>query len=226
MTRLLVLKFSTSSSIIQDVKGLHDTGLAVMAYFYCDFRDPRKQDVNGLVASLLAQLSAKSDACYRALADLYLEYDVGSRQPDDGELRECLVRMLKIEGQPAIYMIVDAVDECPNASESDVKPCRDWVLDLVETLVALHLPDVRICLTSRPEIDIREFLEPLASHVISLHDQSGQQNDIVEYVSFVVHSDRNMRRWRPNDKKLVIETLSQKADGMCVIIIIHPDDYL
>lgn len=197
-----------------------------MAYFYCDFRDHRKQDVNGLVASLLAQLSAKSDACCRALADLYLEYDVGSRQPDDGELRGCLVRMLKIEGQPALYMIVDAVDECPNASDSDVKSCRDRVLDLVETLVALHLPNVRICLTSRPEIDIREFLEPLASHVISLHDQSGQKNDIVDYVSFVIHSDRNMRRWRSNDKKLVIETLSRKADGMCVIIIIHPDDYL
>ena len=197
-----------------------------MAYFYCDFRDRRKQDVNGLVASLLAQLSAKSDACCRALADLYLEYDVGSWQPDDGELRGCLVRMLKIEGQPALYMIVDAVDECPNASESDVKSCRDRVLDLVETLVALHLPNVRICLTSRPEIDIREFLEPLASHVISLHDQNGQKNDVVDYVSFVIHSDRNMRRWRSNDKKLVIETLSRKADGMCVIIIIHPDDYL
>ena len=225
MTHLLVFKFSASSSIIQDVKGMHNTGLAVMAYFYCDFRDPRKQDVNGLVASLLAQLSAKSDACHHALADLYLEYDAGSRQPDDNELRECLVKMLKIEGQPAIYMIVDAVDECPNASESDVKPCRDRVLDLVETLVVLHLPNVRICLTSRPEVDIREFLEPLASHIVSLHEQSGQKNDIINYVSFVVHSDRNMQKWRPNDKKLVVETLSQKADGMWVIITIHPDNY-
>ena len=207
-------KQSNSSSIIQQVERLRDTGLALIAYFYCDFRDRKKQEATGLLTSLCMQLSAKSDPCYGVLSALYSEYDGGSRRPDDDTLLNCLKKMLKIEGQPTIYMIVDAVDECPNASESDVKPCRDRVLDLVETLVVLHLPNVRICLTSRPEIDIRECLEPLASHVVSLHDQSGQKNDIADYVSFVVHSDRNMRRWRPSDKKLVVETLSQKADGM------------
>jgi len=30
----------------------------------------------------------------------------------------------------------------------------------------------------------------------------------------MVYSDRNMRRWRDEDKKLVVETLTEKADGM------------
>ena len=184
-----------------------------MTYFYCDFKDTKKQDVTGLLASFLAQLSAKSDPCHDIVTALYSKYDAGSRQPNEDALIECLENMLRIEGQPPIYLIVDAVDESPNTSDDIVSP-RDRILSLVENLIALHLPDLRVCLTSRPEADIRASLEPLVSHIISLHDQSGQNDDIAAYVSFVVHSDRNMRKWRMEDKKLVIETLSQKADGM------------
>ena len=68
--------------------------------------------------------------------------------------------------------------------------------------------------TSRPEIDIRIVLEPLISHHISLHDESGQKADIFRYVSDVVMADRKMRRWRLEDKQTVINTLTAKADGM------------
>jgi hypothetical protein len=57
-------------------------------------------------------------------------------------------------------------------------------------------------------------MEPLASLRVSLHNQSGQMKGIVYYISSVVHSDTKMRRWREEDRKLVIETLSEKADGM------------
>lgn len=204
--------FSTSSSIIQEVEALHNAGMALMTYFYCDFRDTKKQDVHYLLGSLLAQLSGKSDPCYEILSALYSKHDAGSRQPNKEALAECLENILKLGGQPPIYIVMDAIDECPNTS--DVVTPRDRVLELVEKLIALHLPNLRICLTSRPEADIRASLGSLASHTISLHDESGQRNDISDYVSFVVHSDRNMRRWRAEDKKLVIETLSRKADGM------------
>jgi hypothetical protein len=38
--------------------------------------------------------------------------------------------------------------------------------------------------------------------------------DVVDYISSVVQSDTKMRRWREEDRKLVIETLSENADGM------------
>jgi hypothetical protein len=38
--------------------------------------------------------------------------------------------------------------------------------------------------------------------------------DIVKFVHSVVYSDRNMRRWWDEDKQLVIEMLSEKANGM------------
>jgi hypothetical protein len=57
-------------------------------------------------------------------------------------------------------------------------------------------------------------LEPLTSLKISLHDESGQKEDIIEYIKYVVRSDRRMRRWKEEDKQIVIDTLSGKVDGM------------
>jgi hypothetical protein len=67
---------------------------------------------------------------------------------------------------------------------------------------------------SRPEMDIRVILDPLTTLKISLHDETGQKEDIVKYIKSVVYSDRNMRRWNEDDKQLVVVTLSGKADGM------------
>jgi hypothetical protein len=119
--------------------------------------------------------------------------------------------MLQLPGQPATYIIVDAVDECPNTS-GVVSP-RRRVLELVEDLVNLRLPNLYLSFTTRPEADIITALDPLASRIVSLQDQSGQKNDIANYVKYVVHSDRRTRRWR-EDKELVIDMLIRKADGM------------
>ena len=86
----------------------------------------------------------------------------------------------------------------------------------MERLVKFNRENLHLCVTSRPEVDIRTSLEPLTTpeNRISLHDQSGQKKDIVDFVRAIVYSDKNMRRWRDEDKELVIETLSTRADGM------------
>jgi len=184
-----------------------------MAYFYFDFRDSKKQEVTGLLASLVTQLSAKSDAFHNILFSLYSNYDAGSLRPGDDALLSCLEAMLKTEGQPIVYIIIDALDECPN--DFGVNSSREWVLELMNKLVELHLPNVRICATSRPEADIQVALaSSSASHTVSLHGEVGQKNDIAHYVRSVVYSKREMRRWKEEDKELVITILSQKADGM------------
>jgi hypothetical protein len=120
--------------------------------------------------------------------------------------------MLSFAGQVPIFLIIDALDECSNTI--GVSSPRDEVLALVEALVKLNLLNLHLCITSRPEIDIRTTLEPLTNIRISLHDQSGQKKDIIDSVTSVVYSNKNMRRWRDEDKKLVIKTLSVRADGM------------
>jgi hypothetical protein len=54
----------------------------------------------------------------------------------------------------------------------------------------------------------------VATQQVPLHDESGQQEDINHYVTSVLHSDKKMRRWRDGDQKMVIQTLTEKADGM------------
>jgi hypothetical protein len=190
-------------------------GLATMAYYYFDFRDVKKQDCYGLLSSLISQLSAESDSCFDILSRLYSEHNHGVRQPGIDTLKECMTDLLSLPGQAPIYIIVDAVDECPNSSGT--LSAREKVLELIEEVVDLKLPNIHLCVTSRPEMDIRVVLEPLTSLKISLHDESGQTEDIIEYIKSVVRSDRRMRRWREDDKQLVIDTLSDKADGMQVI---------
>jgi hypothetical protein len=122
--------------------------------------------------------------------------------------------MFKVPKEEPIYIIVDGLDECPDTS--GLQSLREKVLELIEKLVGSHLSNLRLCVTSRPEIDIRSVLEPLTSPTnrISLHDQDGQKKDITDYVRSVVHSDRKMIKWRDEDKTLVIKTLSERADGM------------
>jgi hypothetical protein len=183
-----------------------------MAYFYFDFRDTEKQHLRGLLSSLISQLSAKSDPCYQILSRLCSDHAGGTEEPSEDVLSQCLVDMLELPGQPAMYIIIDALDECPNIS--GMPTAREQVLAFLEQLVKSDLPNVHICATSRPEIDIRNILEPLALFRMSLHDEGGQKEDISSYIKTVVHVDQRMRRWRNGDKQLVIDTLSDKADGM------------
>ena len=185
-----------------------------MAYFYFDFRDINKQHWRDLVSSLLTQLSSHSGPRCDILSRRYSNHDSGAQQPDDDTLTRCLKEMLTFPDQRPIYLILDALDECSNVS--GIPTPRKRVLQFVKELVDLHIPNLHICVTSRPEVDIRDILEPLTSRRVSLHDQSGQKKDIEDYVRSVVYSNSEpiMRRWRKEDKELVIETLSKLADGM------------
>jgi hypothetical protein len=191
-----------------------DAGQASMAYFYFDFRNINKQHWRDLVPSLLIQLSTQSDPCCDILSRLHSDHDNGAQQPTDDILKRCLIKMLTLQYQRPIYLIMDALDECSNIS--GIPSPRDRVLRLVKELVDLQISNLRICVTSRPEFDIRDVLEPLTSRRVSLHDQSGQKQDILDYVKSVVYSNSEpyMRRWKKEDKEIVVETLAERADGM------------
>ena len=208
------LRSLTSSSIINDITTLCKDRSASMAYFYFDFRDANKKARRNILPSLLTQLSNRSDHFCDIFSRLYKAHDNGARQPSDSALMQCLKEMLTLPNQGPVYLIMDALDECPDTS--DVPSAREQVLDLVKDLVGLQFPSLNICVTSRPEVDISDALESLASQIVSLQDEGGQKKDIADYVRSVVYSGSGkfMKRWRQEDKEHVIETLSERADGM------------
>jgi hypothetical protein len=203
---------ATSSTVIEDIRVLQKSGLASLAFFYCDFKEDQKKEQRGLLSSLLVQLCEQSDAYSAILSDFYVTHGHGSQHASDSELIGCLKDMLKLPGQATVYIIIDALDECPITT--GLPSPREEVLELVEELVNLQVPNLRICVTSRPEADIVPVLEPLAFRSISLHSESGQVEDIAEYVRSVILTDRGIRRWKATDKQLVIDELIKKANGM------------
>jgi hypothetical protein len=188
--------------------------LASMAYFYFDFRDSHKQSRRDLISSLLFQLSIQSNDYHDTLYRLYLVHSNGTQEPTDGILTECLKDMLVMPSKTPIYIIVDAIDECPNTS--GMPSPREEILELVKELIELRLTNLnlRLCVTSRPEIDIQVVLRRLSPFQVSLHEQAEQIQDIADYIRDFTASDQNMRRWRPEDKELVIRVLTERADGM------------
>jgi hypothetical protein len=203
---------SASSTIIEDIDTMQKCGLASLAMFFCDFREDQKKGVRGLLSSVLVQFCHQSDAYCDILSRLYSEHKDGSEPPSDRRLVRCLKDVLEVPRQAPIFFIVDGLDECPNTAA--LSSPRDKVLSLLEDLIDSQLPELRICVTSRPEADIRTSLEPLTFRSVSLHDERGQKEDLEMYIRSIVNTNRNMRRWRPEHKQLVIDVLTERVDGM------------
>ena len=191
---------------------LRDANQASLAYFFFDFRDKGKQNVRNFLTSLLIQLSAHSEPCRNIMSRIYWKHGKGTEQPSIDALTHCLHEMLYVATQQPIYVIIDAIDECPNIS--GLPTPRAVLLGLLEELLQLRIPNLHICITSRPDLDIKAVLEPLAYSSVSLHDESGQKKDISDYVKMVVNLNKEMFNWQDRNKKLVVKVLSEKADGM------------
>lgn len=201
-----------SSTIIEYIDDLRKQGLASLGFFYCDFRDDDKKLLRGLVSSLLVQLCDHSDPYSVILSDFFSTNSRGLRDPSDDALIGCLMSIFKYPGQAPVYIIIDGLDECPNSF--GMPSPREKVLMLIKELVDLGLRDLHICVTSRPEVDISNALNPLRFHTVILHEESGQKQDIIDYINSVVNTDPMMKQWRATDKELVIEVLTRRSHGM------------
>jgi hypothetical protein len=191
---------------------MRKAGLASLCFFYFDLMHDKKKDLRNLLSSLLYQLYNQSDSYLNIFSNFYSAHRRGSQYPSDAALTQCLKDMLNCPGQAPIYILVDGVDECPRTSGR--RSPREDVLMFIEELVGLHFPNLHVCISSRPEIDIKTIIHPSAFHSISLHDENGQVQEIIDYVTSIVGSNPGMRNWTVEDKELVIDELSQKADGM------------
>jgi hypothetical protein len=199
-----------SSRIIEDIDALKKQGLASLAFFYHDFREIEKTDLRGLLSSVLYQLCGQSDSYWDILSDFYSTHR-GVVQIGNDELVRCLKDVLEVPEQAPVFLILDALDECPNVSS--ISSPRKEVLALVKELVDAKLPNLRICVISRLEAEIEATLEPLTFQSISLHEASGQIQDIENYIRSVVNTNGEMRKWQREHRELVVDVLARKVDG-------------
>ena len=188
------------------------SGLASLVIFYYDFREDQKKALRGLLSSVLVQLGHQSNSYCDILSKLCSEHENGSKDPSDTALIRCLKLLLELPRQMPIFLIVDALDECLNTPA--LSSPRKKVLALLKDLIDSKLPNLRICITSRPEVDIKVILEPRTFRSVSLHDEHGQEEDIRNYIESVINDDTKMQRWSSEHKQLVIKCLTERANGM------------
>ncbi|KAH9961924.1 hypothetical protein BC827DRAFT_1200333 [Russula dissimulans] len=197
------------STVIENISVLQKEGLASLAFFYFEIEDDLKKNQRGLLSSLLVQLCDQSDSYCGIISYLNSTIYHGSSVPNDDALAQCLKEMLKFPGQPPVYIVIDALDKCYNITGTPSP--RDEVLKLVVDLVNLQLPNLRICITSRPEADISRVFDSLTFLSVSLHEESGQMQDIVDYIKSIINTDPMMQRWKATERELAIEVLTEKA---------------
>ena len=119
--------------------------------------------------------------------------------------------MLKLTTQGPTFLIVDGLNE----ALPPVEPQCD-ATKIIEELVALRLPDLRIFATSLSILDPDEeplSLVSLASHTVCLHETKGHLDDITFWIDWSIKANKRMKRWRYEDKVDTIQTLSKKGRG-------------
>jgi hypothetical protein len=140
-------------------------------FFYCDFREEQKRNLRGLLSSLLVQLCYQSDSYFDLLSKFFSEHRNGLQRASDATLVRCLKDIMESPTRHPVYLIVDALDECPNPVKL---PPRKKVLDFLAELINSKFSNLHICVTSRPEADIIDVLHPLTSQSVSLHEEGKQ----------------------------------------------------
>jgi hypothetical protein len=176
--RFRELMSTTSSAIIQHIRALcePEPRKATWRTSTSIFETKRNKCSQSYYFNSLSALSSLGHLLWRNLSPLFNAWQWHAKTPDD-DLTKCLRQMLSVLAEHPTYIVMDALDECPDDSGWPKTP-REEALDVVRDLVGLPLPNLRICVTSRPEVDIKSVLNPLTIYAVSLHDQSEQKKGI------------------------------------------------
>ncbi|KAL2859852.1 ankyrin repeat domain-containing protein [Aspergillus lucknowensis] len=179
----------------------HKHGVGI-AFFYFSFTDEAKQDDNGMLRTLLLQLSVQLQDGERDLEQLRALYK--SRSPPVDVLLDSLRRFL--ERFRDTYILLDALDESPR----DCK--RKGVLRAIQVIRSWSIPSVHLLVTSRNELDIRESLGPSCDQDLSLRN-SEIDRDIANFVSYQLMNDAKLQKWKARHDEIEVK-LTTGAQGV------------
>jgi hypothetical protein len=191
------------STAIEDVqaqcRGSANVGQAI---FYFSFSDQTKQTYESLVRSVVVQLGCREPG----LSLLRQAYERPEHKtPGADELHRILAVIVRSYDQ--IFLHLDGLDECLGE--------QDGRLDILASLEMLSqsFPKIRIIATSRDYPEIRSRMDSIQATLTPL-DRQAVDSDIQKFVSTQLAQDMQLRQWPAASKKLVEETLTQKAQGM------------
>ncbi|KAF8527082.1 hypothetical protein JB92DRAFT_1002439 [Gautieria morchelliformis] len=171
-----------------------------MAFFYFDFNN-KDTPPDAVLRSLIVQLSAQWASTPHALESLFSEKGQGGA-PGQEDLMSTLKTI--ISGFQAVYIVFDALDECPERSRflTVIGDIHGWEFGLLHLLA-----------TSRKERDIEEALSGLISQEVPM-DENLVDGDIQVHVSRTLENDIKLRKCSADEKEMAMTTLIAGAHGM------------
>jgi hypothetical protein len=172
----------------------------VMGYFYCDYRNPAKQDASTITRSLIRQFAHRNDRCFEKLEEFYETHGADEKLSTltQNDLKDLLHDIIG-EVEDAL-IIIDALDECLENTSTVVRLLRD-----------LNIPgsNIKTLFSSRDEGDIRIHLADYK--IVSMADNT---SDIARYVEFELKVKDWAKELDPKEKEVIKDALIRPAGGM------------
>ncbi len=174
----------------------HDIGIAVL---YCSYRMRDEQKKEKLMGALLRQLVTPKHSALEVLQALVEQCKAEGRRPTFDELSKLIQHVFN--AYTKVYVIIDALDECASVEWSPL-------MAELQRLQAM-LPAVRLMVTFRPQIDVKNNFLAVSKLEIRADDGDLERyidNNIMHLSKYVVEN--------PTLKKDVIQGIIKAADGM------------
>ncbi|KAI9878906.1 MAG: hypothetical protein M1830_010154 [Pleopsidium flavum] len=191
------------STIIERVKTLcTDSTGDGYAYYYFDFNDDKQQTVEGLLRSILVQLSSQRLLLPDEVQNLHDESEKHQLQPKQSSLVETFFLLVRRFRQ--VYLTIDALDECTE---------RKGLLALINRIATQKPGKVNMLLLSRREQDIETGLETIMTDSISIQDAK-VDGDIRLLIHSRLTQDSKLKKRPDSVKREIEEALTDGAYGI------------
>ncbi|KAL8732257.1 MAG: hypothetical protein Q9166_002829 [cf. Caloplaca sp. 2 TL-2023] len=196
-----VLVSSTIEYLKEHVKS-EDVGLA---YFYCDYKDSKKQEPSKLLCTLLSQLARQHKTVFQRLQSFAQERfkENPASVPTHDELRSNFSTFL--EGAfKQIIIVIDAIDESTK---------RECMISDLKTFLK-QCSFIKILVSSREELDITKAFKPFPHVKINQSDVAGDIESFVKAEVAARIREKELTIRRPELQQTICEKLVGRSEGM------------
>lgn len=197
-----------ASSTIQYLKHELQSDEVGLAYFYCDYKDPLKQEPSVVLRTLLSQLSNQNITVFQNVQNFFKEQYKDNRAanatPPSLDLIRSNFSSLLETSFHKVFIVIDAVDECHD---------RECILKAI-TAICDTVEHIKILVSSREDPLINEEFKDFPNLRMRPVHVSG---DIESYVNATLSSRIASKKLKVKDVELqqqISETLVVKAEGM------------
>lgn len=175
-------------------------------YYFFDFKETEKQGVEGLVASLIAQLVATCNVLPEMLLSLYERHKLRNLdRPSPATVDELLTVLIHLLNRPtATFIIIDALDESDE---------REPLLQSIYTIFDNSGTNCKYFFSSRAEKDLEVAMEGLNVKHLPVKRNAVDQ-DVGIYVRAMMETHKRLCAHRQGIKDLITNTLIEGANGM------------